>query len=791
MLSNRNVRALYPLLLLLLLLATSTQVLASSLSIKQVDDKKLTLSYKANSLTLVAAGNWISDGKSSPTYSYSGNVTVDKITFGSVAASVGPNGIIFTTSAGFTFGEQLVLSAGALTFEITSGDQIKNGPSLATFGTDDMVLYASINNSASLTIGSDTKINLPGAGGISASIVVEFKHGTFYYEGPIPTPVTLAANLASSIKPSGGSTTKGGLGFSLNNSFSYKSDVSLYSDTGVATSESFDTNLIIAGELNVHNAYKVDGTMMIDLKNGKAGVNAPATASLSLFSAAASVQFGDASMVADSKGLRFGVQEGIKVVSFPSSLASIESFITPLVNAPSTEINGYIENTGKFSIEIKTSSLNIGAIPLKNPDLKLSSSGLDISATLTSGGLGSMSLSGTATNQGCSLSVDKLKVFGFSLGSPTLKPCQAVASKIPFAGTIKVLGKSIKVAGDIDINDAKNGTMNALDQLSFDIGGLTINAGKIAATSGQEGITLGEAKLAAFSNMPLGDLPIGSTGALSKGVNAEQSYSFKKKEGLSGLGYVKVSGNGDINLSLQPSGTSISLTSDTSLSASAKFCVGTKIAGQKIKKCKKNSTTVHSDFNLNTGCFKLGGGEKVKILGKSVGYPDKVCFNDNDDVDTADELASDEVGVSLALRAPNGQYIQWQTNSGDTLKLSSTIDDHVYFTMQKTDATQCIKESDLVSLRSGDIDTLPENRYVRQKNKGGSVDTGAAKVDDQKKRFSVSFTNMKGACLSDGDQIKLKNKEYKQYMTVMNSSTISGHSSADDSTTLFTVVFNP
>ncbi len=767
----------------------------SDFAISLDNDKTLSVSYKGTKLQLNAGAAWKSDGKAAPTYTYSGPVTIDKLTLGEIDASVGPDGVVFTGSAGFTFGG-LTLSSGEMTFELTSGDKIVNGPELAKFGSDDFVLFASVNNEIDLDIDGATQIALPGTGNVNASLVVEFKNGSLYYEGPIPAPTVLAGGLNKMITAaSGGSGSSniltGGFGFSLNNAFSYESDVELYSSSGDPAKESFGANVILVGAFDLLDSLSVDGTLMLDLKNGKAGMNGPVSASLGLFGASASLQLSDTSMVADSSGVRFASETGLNggSVNFPSSLKPIEMFMSPLLDYE-TKMDGYVKPNGSFSFAAQTSDLMVGPIPFKDAVLELTSSGLDVGAKVITGGLGNIALNGVLTNEECSLSADNLKVFGFNLGSPKVNPCAEIdGDALPFTGTINILGQSLKTAGQVSFDDAKSGTMDVLDALSFDIAGLTMNVEKVAAKSGQEGVSIIKANLGAFSDFIFDELPIGADGKLSKNISTKQSYSYKKKAGISGLGYVKLSGAGDVNLTLKANGTNIELASAIDMTSSAKFCVGTKIGGHKIKKCKKTSTNVNTNFDVSTGCFKIGGGATVKVLGKNVSYPDQVCFKDDDDVDGKDESAFDEVGVAMALKAPNGKYVQWQNPAfADPMLTSNTINKQITFTMAKTDATNCIQEGDLVALRAGDVDSVTDDHFVRQKNHGGHLDVSAGHVDDQKERFYISFVKMGGECIGDGDQIRLKNKEHKQYWTRQSNNNIEGHSDPVDT---YTVVFDP
>ena len=88
------------------------------------------------------------------------------------------------------------------------------------------LFYTAVSSAIEIGIGDNTTISLPTPVDVAAAMLVEFNNGTFYYEGPIPSPTQAAdgansfVKAASSSDGDGGSMLTGAFGFSTERAFS-------------------------------------------------------------------------------------------------------------------------------------------------------------------------------------------------------------------------------------------------------------------------------------------------------------------------------------------------------------------------------------------------------------------------------------------------------------------------------------------------------------------------------------------------------------------------------------------
>ena len=166
--------------------------------------------------------------------------------------------------------------------------------------------------------------------------------------------------------------------------------------------------------------------------------------------------------------------------------------------------------------------------------------------------------------------------------------------------------------------------------------------------------------------------------------------------------------------------------------------------------------------------------------------------DENDDLNDGDELDPDDLGIVVALRAQNGEYVMWT----DDLMLTTTknLGDTTYFTLLNKDGNECPKDGGKIAVQLGDgTDEDLENYWRVKKDKSSALNAESGDEDGgtkAKKRFIIYAVDMANECLSDGDTIRLRNKEYKRWVSSASKPLVAYNSSGGDDK-LFTVVFEP
>jgi len=722
------------------------------LTLKEED--KLEIGYGSNSITVDAGGAWSSvEGAAGNTYAYSGPVKIGAFSVGSVDASVGPDGVKFITTAGFDLGS-LSLSAGELALELMPGDQITGQHDFLTFDKKDFVLYTAINTGLEFGIGSSTSISIPTPGDVSASLAVEVTKGSLYYEGPIPNPAMLANGVnkfigsASGDKDSGNMAT-GGFGFSVDKSFTYESAVAVFkSSEKPPASEKFKANVAMLGEFELAEMANVVGTFMVDVETGRVGVNGTGSIGFEMLGASVGMELGTASFIVDKKGVRLGSQMGgDDNLGLPNELENIAHFLLPGLGA-GMSASGTFKSGGDFIIGMTIDRMNMFGIDMSDSSFSLSPKGLDVLGKMHLDGIGKVKVKGSITNESCYLEVDKFKFIGFDLSSPKIKPCKmAEKATMAFVGDLKIMGETLS---------SINGTSHVKD-----------------ATK-------------AF---------------LSKDHKFSVGFHVKEKFGVNGGvagGNVKLDVAGDANMQLSKTGE---LSGTLDFDGSAKFCGKVKIAGKKFKKCKKVHSGISGDFDAEIGCIKLSAetkilGEKIKVNGGKVcPWPSSGKYKPSDEFEDAEGSDSDDNGVMAALMTSTGHYVSWPQDRGAPF-LTTDVSDSIGWTFQGLDEGKCISDGSLVLVRLGDIETQTNDWYMNvEKDKSTSLNGKANAVDavggigeQDIGKFYIGKVKMAGNCLSDGDVITLKNKEFKRYWSVSDGKVIASNKAGDSQ---FTVVLDP
>ncbi|MDV7270543.1 hypothetical protein RYZ20_06485 [Thioclava sp. A2] len=712
------------------------------------DDDSLEIGYGSSTITIDAGDAWAAtEDAAGKTYTYSGPITIGDFSIGDVDASIGPDGVKLVTPAGFGLGD-LTLSAGELALELLPGDQITDQPDFLTFDSKDFVLYTAISTGLEIGIGDTTSISIPTPVDVAASLAIEVKNGSLYYEGPIPSPAMLANGVNKFIKSASGkgddgNMLTGGFGFSVDGDFTYTSEVDVYqSSKKDPAKENFSANVVMVGEFELADMATAEGTFFVDVETGEVGVNAAASIGFDMLGASVAMEIGTGSFVVDKDGVRIGMtMDTDDDFGLPSSLANIAHFLVPMLGE---EMTGYgtLKTGGDFIFAFEANSLDMYGIDMSDTSFSLSSSGLEVSAKMDIDGFDSkLNVSGAITDDSCYLDIEKFKFMGFDLSSPKIKPCDmAEDAAMAFVGDIKIMGY----------------TLSSVDGTSY-------------ATDAAK----------AF---------------LSKDQKFTVSFDVKEKFGVDGGlagGYVKLAASGDADMKLSKEGE---LSGDIDFDGSAKFCGKVKLAGKKVSKCKKVSSGISQSFDADVGCIKFSAstkifGETIKLnAGEVCPWPDTGSYETSDDYDSTDGLDSDDLGTTLALKTSDGKYVSWSKDRGAP-GTTSTVSDYIGWTFINFDDSNCLKDGSVVGIRLGDEDTQSEDWYMRvKKDKSTALNGEAGDTGDGKKKFYIGKVKMAGTCLSDGDVITLKNREYKRYWSNSNG-TIVATNDKDDSE--FTVVFDP
>ena len=725
---------------------------AAALNLGLTKSDTLNVGTGSHQITITADGAWsTTQTAAGTTYAYSGPIRIGDFSIGTVDALIGPDGGKLVTSVGFAFGD-LSLTAGEMALELLPGDQITDGPDLATFGPDDLVLFAETETSVAISIGDKTSFAVPTPMDADIKLLLEFKNGTFYIEGPVPTPVALANGASAFVKTvakssSKGNVVTGGFGYSVDGAFSFASDIALYTASGKEpAAESFSANVVLVGIFDLADMVRIDGQLMVNTETGKVGVNGAGGFGFDLAGDDASVTVGAGSFVVDGKGLRFGFDmQSVTSFLLPPAADNIGQFLLPMVGA-SAQVAGYAVTAGDYGYSFAANNLNLFGIEHLDLSYSLGPESLSVSETIRLDGLGAVGATGVVSSNSCYLQIDKLRFLGFDLSSPRIKPCDMAKGALSFTGNMELLGQTIAISG-------------------------VTEAAKAAG---------------AF---------------LDKDHTVTGTVAIKEKLGVSGGlsgGYVKLAATGTVTATLAKTGT---LSAALNLSSSARFCGKVSVAGKKLSKCKKTSAGINPNFDVSIGCFNFSGssdilGTSISISGGKVcPFPASGSYSANAAYDANDALTAGDEGGAIALRASNGAYVSWPSDYNILNVTTTTVSDQIGFSMINMDeAGQCPTDGTNVVLRLGDHGTLGADQYVKQKDKGSAITGTSTDYNDgtkAEKRFYIRGVRMSGGCLADGDVIRLENKEYHQYWTIEGDH-VEGHGDdSNNATQRYTVVFDP
>ena len=680
---------------------------------------------------------------------------IGDLTMPEVSAQIGQDGVGFSLDNGIEFGD-LEFGAGELQFALMTGDQIDDVTELpdviGTVKDDHFYLYSDVDTAIELNVGENT-IAMPSPVDVSASVLLDLTGKLMYYQGPIPNPTVILDGVNKFVSSASGSSSRSGvisgaLGYSVYPSFSYESAHDVYqSYKSDPDDEEFEANVVMMGEFDLGGLITVEGDLFLDVTKGKLGINGSATLGPELFGAGITIEVADGAFLVDKDGIRFGLGSDPSS-SLPDGLQYITQFATPMLNSTSntyglaTSINDFL-----FRMEVENASAT--GIDAIDGGFELSPSGLAIDAKFQLDGVGKVKVEGEITNSKCELTAEKIKIFDlYELKDATVKFCDAARDGLfSFDGDVKILGVTVPVSG-------------------------------------------------------VGDVAKSAASELAKDAKFNKDFNVQKKFGVSGSGiaggYVKLTASGDIDAALKASSGAVSTSVD--LDGKAKFCGEVKVGGFKKKKCSSTGSGISVDVDVNTGCLLFDASKKVlgktfKIdNGKACPFPaaneDSVDYGNDDLESDNDELASDDLGVVVALKDYNGNYVTWD----DDLMLRTTrkLSDKTLFTLVNKDDDDCPMEGSKIAIHVGDGVNYEEYYWRVKKDKNTSLNAQADDADKNttaKKRFYINKVKIAGNCLSDGDQIKLKNKEYGRWVATEDS-TLIAKSDANGDNRVYTVIFD-
>ena len=740
---------------------------SSSFSISIQDaGKTLEITLGNTKLPLKSSQAWkLVDDANSNTYTLDGDLRIGKaFSMSTVKATIGPNGGALTTGAGFQLGD-LSLSAGELTFALLPGGELSNQVELpdviGSLNNEDIAIYTAVSSAIEIGIGDNTTISLPTPVDIAAALLVEFNSGTFYYDGPIPSPTQIADGANKFIKSASASDDKdgsmltGAFGFSTEKAFVFDSAFEVYQSSDTDSDpiiESFDANVVMIGAFEIADFASLEGQLFLQTKTGRLGINNAAIIGYEMFGAEASMEVGAGSFIIDSNGLRFGfgMDSAADSFSLPKPLDNIARFALPMLNA-SASARGLARSNADFLLNLESSNVSISGIDGSDASFTLSPSGLEVASMFSLAGTGKVKVSGEITKDSCELTAEKITIFNlWDIKNASINPCKmAKDGAYAFAGKIKILGIPAVISGVGDAADA-------------------------------------------------------AAAVLDKEYKFQEGFSVREKFGINGTGiaggYVKLATSGTVEATLGV--TDGTLSSKVDLDGSAKFCGKVKILGYKTKKCATVKSGIKDGFDASSGCFNFEASKK--LLGKNFSIKTgKVCpfpaankdesdYQDNDDYYASDELDEDDLGISFALKDVNGDYVGWTNDF--YLNITDEITDNNIFTMINKDGSECPMNGTKMSIRVGDPDILEEERYWRVKKDKSSALNAQSSDDDQntksKKRFYIYEDQMAGNCLNDGDIIRLKNKAYGRWVSSVDGSLVAKSNGGYDYQA-FTVIFDP
>ncbi|MBV00501.1 MAG: hypothetical protein CMM24_09075 [Rhodospirillaceae bacterium] len=683
-------------------------------------------------------------------------IKIGELSMSKVSAEIGAEGAGFSLDGGFDIASDFKLKAGSLQLALMTGEKLRDVVELPEFigKLDDEAIYLFTDVSTSINLVIDGNvISLPSPASVSASLLLDTTGELFFYSGPIPSPTMIADGANKFLKSASASADKdksmlsGSFGYSIKPKFKYSSSFPVYtSSKKEPEEEKFNANVVMIGEFELADFASIEGNLFLDVKKGKLGINAGASVGFDMFGAGVSLDVAEGTFIVDGKGVRFGLG------SSPSDGLPkyISQFAAPMLKANASAY-GLAKSNSDFLIQIDVEDVSASGVDSIDGSFKIAPSGLDVGAKFKLDGVGKVKVSGEITNSECALTAEKIKIFNlFTIKDARIEFCKmAKEGAYAFAGELKVLGIPAKVNGLADAADS-------------------------------------------------------AASVLSKDVKFSDDFEVKKKFGVGGSGiaggYVKLTASGDVDVLMNAA--SGKLSSDVGLEAKAKFCGKVKIAGFKRKKCSSTKSGISNSFDVEVGCFTFDAekkilGQKFKIdAGKVCPFPavneDKSTYEEDDLESDGDQLDEDDLGVVVALRDHDGEYVSWT----DDLMLTTTKDlgDTTYFTLLNKDGSECPKDGTKIAVQLGDgTDEDLENYWRVKKDKSSALNAESGDEDSgtkAKKRFIIYAVDMANECLSDGDTIRLKNKEYGRWVSSASKPLVAYNSSGGDDK-IFTVVFEP
>lgn len=686
-------------------------------------------------------------------------IKIGELSMSKVSAEVGADGVGFSLEGGFDIASDFKLKAGSLQLALMTGEQIGDLVELPEFiGTlDDKSLYLFTDVSTAVNLVIDRNvITLPAPASVSASLLMDTTGELFFYSGPIPSPTMIADGANKFLKSASAGSDKdksmlsGSFGYSIKPKFVYDSSHPIYySSKKDPDDEKFGANVVMVGEFELADFASVEGNLFLDVVKGKLGINGVASVGFDMFGAGVSLDVTEGAFIIDRDGVRFGLGSNPSD-GLPDELKYIAQFAAPMLQA-SGNAYGLAKSNADFLIKMDVEDVSASGIDSIDGGFQLAPSGLDIDAKFKLDGVGKVKVSGEITNSECALTAEKIKIFNlWEIKDASIEFCEmAKEGAYAFAGELKVLGIPAKVSGLADAADA-------------------------------------------------------AASVLSKDVKFSDDFEVKKKFGVGGSGiaggYVKLTANGDVDVVMNAA--SGKLSSDVELAAKAKFCGKVKVAGYKRKKCRSTTSGISNSFDVEAGCFTFDA--EKKILGKNFKIDaGKVCpfpaanedtssYEEDDLNSDGDQLDPDDLGIVVALRDYQGEYVSWT----DDLMLTTAKDltDTTYFTLLNKDGSECPKDGGHIAVQLGDgVNYDGENYWRVKKDKSSALNAESGDEDSgtkAKKRFIIYAEDMANECLSDGDTIRLKNKEYGRWVSSAGEMLEAWSSSGGDDK-VFTVVFEP
>ena len=408
---------------ILVISGVSTTILAEPFSLTLKDQgKTLEVSLGNTKLPLRASQAW--EITQDDTYAFEGDLEIgNAFSMSTVTATVGPNGGAFSTGAGFQLGN-LSLTAGDLTFALMPGEDLSGLIELpdviGSLNDEDIVIYTAVSSAIEIGIGDNTTISLPAPVDVAAAMLVEFNSGTFYYEGPIPSPTQAAdgansfVKAASSSDGDGGSMLTGAFGFSTERAFSFNSAFEVYQSLKsrpryrrIRCKRSHDRRIPTRADF-----VSLEGQLFLQPETGRFGINSAAIIGYEMFGAGASMEVGAGSFIVDRDGLRFGfgMNSALDSFSLPKQLDNIAHFALPMLDA-SASVHGLAKANTDFLINLEADNISMAGIDGSDASFTLSSSGIDISSKFSLHGVGKVKVSGEVTNSSCQLTAEKIRIF--------------------------------------------------------------------------------------------------------------------------------------------------------------------------------------------------------------------------------------------------------------------------------------------------------------------------------------------------------------------------------------------